>query len=227
MVSHADLHLLPEGELPRAHREQIERILRVQERAPWQGSDAVRFLESGGVTFVRRPATGRPAGTLRSAGLVGFGLFCCMVGLVAANGDSFVSGAFYVLGGVGVLGGAWGLAGLPKRLEALRSGPTRLGLYLFDDALVTLDPPVAVIHRPERCGAHLIAKGAIRGIDVAEDGDAGGGAFCIVLRVRKTTGEIVQHRLEAYPSSVRAHPLKALIDAWRDDPPSMPSGQGS
>lgn len=218
MVSHADLHPLPEGELSRSHRAQIDRLLRVQESAPWQGSDTVRFLESDGVTFVRGLPSGLPEGAVRSAGLVGFGLVCFIVGLVAADTDSFVSAALYVLGGIGVVGGGWGLALLPKRLEVLRSGPTRLGLYLFDDALVSLEPPVSVIHRPERCGAHLIPIGAIRGVDIVEDGDAEGRAFRVVLRVRKTTGEIVTHRLDTHPSPVRAHPLKTLIDAWRDSP---------
>ena len=114
---------------------------------------------------------------------------------------------------------AYALMQLPKEREALRRGPTRKGIYMLPDTLIVLSEPRRVVNRPELCGALIIPRGAVTGIEVVEVRDEGSVHYNVAVRVRKTTGEIVDHPIAGYISATRDNALRTLLEQWHAPSP--------
>jgi hypothetical protein len=216
MLSHADLHPIPDEELPSEHREQIDRVFAAQERGvQWSGKPPIRYLEMDGVTFIREDASNRlPEGVKRAAAFGAAGFLCALLGASSLNPDGIFGEVMLLLGGLCFVGCVWWLIRYPKDQAALRDGPTRRGIYLLNDALVTVGEPQQVIHRPERCGALMFARGAITRVDVVSVRTSDSVRYNAAIRVRKTTGEFVEHAFESCPSATGENPLREIIGRW-------------
>lgn len=213
-VTHADLHPLPEAELPRAHRLQMAQVLEAQERGTvWRGTAPVRYLDVEGVTFVRADAGGRiPVATGRAALAGGVG---ALVAVLGAATEGALGTTLLLAGAVGLAVAVYFLTRIPIEKRALQDGPTPHGIYLFEDAMVVVSEPTQVIHRPEPCGAHLYPKGSIIDTSVVSERSDDAMRYVVSLRVRKTTGEVVERRLDDYACTENPHPLARLLEAWR------------
>ncbi len=216
MLSHADLHAQPEEELPGEYRKHVDRIFDVQRRGVrWLGGEPVRYLETHGVTFVRADTRKNvPEGITRAATIGVVGLVSALLGFGYLDEAELLGKALLVIGGICLVGCLWWLVRYPKQRLALMEGPTRRGVYFFGDALVILREPESVIHRPERCGALMIPKGAITALEVVDVHEGDVATYVVALRIRKSTGEFVDKPLSDYATIVRHNPLAALLERW-------------
>ncbi len=212
MSSHADLHAIPEEELPAAHRATLREVMAAQqEGAVWKGAAPVRHIEVQGVTFVRDDAGSGPQ--LQRLVVPGVG-GVVLAALGAIAGGSTMGMTLMTVGGLMIAFVAAMLVMAPRHREAARHSPTPYGIYLMPDALVRVSPAQAVIHRPEACGVHVLPRGAITAIKTVSSRRGDGVEHAVQLMVRKTTGETVPFSLEGYGSITRQHPLAALVSTW-------------
>jgi hypothetical protein len=213
MSSHADLHAKPESELPREIREAIDRVYAAQEAGlTWRGAPPVRYVEVAGNVFVRENAgKGIPRSLWRAAAFGAAGLLTAALGMAT---DGVVGTGLLVIGALCLLGCVYWLANVSKEREALRDGPTKNGIYLIGDALVLIGEAVHVIHRSEACNARLVPRGAITGVETIAEPAGETTRHTVVMRIRKTTGEIVAQPLAGYATAVRSNPLRRLLEEW-------------